>query len=74
MTGIPMGLSPAEGKARATIMLGLLVLRSALATFSAAFGGLGVFFIYHSFWTPSLSAYALMFLGTATAIQLTTRR
>jgi len=55
-------------------MLGLLVLRSALETFSAAFGGLGVFFIYHSFWTPSLSAYALMFLGTATAIQLTTRR
>ena len=32
------------------------------------FGGLGMFFLYYSFSNPILAAYALMFLGTASAI------
>ncbi len=54
-------------------MLHMLVMRSALTTFSTLFGSLGVFFLYNSFATPQLSVYALMFLGTATAIELTSR-
>ena len=55
-------------------MLGLTVMRTALCTFSTVFGGLGIFFTWHSFSTPSLSVYALVFLGTATAITVATRR
>ena len=35
---------------------------------SSVFGGLGVFFLYHSFAVPAVRAYALIFLGSATAI------
>lgn len=55
-------------------MLALFILRSALSTFSAVFGGLGVYFVIKSFDRPHLAIYALMFLGIATAIELTTKR
>jgi hypothetical protein len=49
-------------------MLGLVLLQGALSAMSAVFGGLGIFFLYHSFSHAALSAYALIFLGSATAI------
>ena len=53
-------------------MLEALVLRGALSAFSTMFGSLGVFFTYLSFLKPALGAQALMFLGTASAIVVTT--
>lgn len=55
-------------------MLALFLLRSALSTVSAVFGGFGVFFVIHSFSRPSMASYALMFLGVATAIELTAKK
>jgi len=49
-------------------MLGLRLLRMTLSVFSTMFGSLGVFSLYLSFLDPRLGAYALVFLGTATAI------
>ena len=50
-------------------MLGLWVLRSALSTFSLVFGSLGIFFLISSLDVPHLAIYAVMFLGTVTAIE-----
>ena len=50
-------------------MLALWVLRSALSTFSLVFGSLGIFFLISSLNEPYLASYAVMFLGTATAIE-----
>ena len=55
-------------------MFALSLLQTALSAFSTVFGGLGIFFLYYSFDTPRLSAYALIFLGTATAIVLSARK
>jgi hypothetical protein len=49
-------------------MQGLTLMRGTLSAMSSVFGGLGVFFLYHSFAVPAVSAYALIFLGSATAI------
>ena len=49
-------------------MLGMGLMRSAISALSTFFGGLGVFFVYYSFMRPEMAAYALMFLGTASAI------
>ena len=49
-------------------MLALVVMRAALWAMSMLLGGLGIFFLYHSFSNPILSAYALIFIGSASAI------
>ena len=49
-------------------MQALVLMQGALSAVSSLFGGLGVFFLYHSFAVPAVSAYALIFLGSATAI------
>ena len=49
-------------------MLGMGLMRTAMSALSALFGGLGVFFLYYSFMRPEMAAYALMFIGTASAI------
>jgi putative Mn2+ efflux pump MntP len=49
-------------------MLALVVMRAALWAMSMLFGGLGIFFLYHSLSNPILSAYALIFIGCASAI------
>ena len=56
------------------VMFALSLLQTTLSTFSTLFGGLGIFFLYYSFDSPRLSAYALIFLGTATAIVLSTKK
>lgn len=55
-------------------MLALALLRTALSSLSALFGGLGVFFIYLSFGRGAFLSYALMFFGAATAIVVTAPR
>src|SRR5258708_5517064 len=55
------------------VMFALSLLQTSLSAVSTVFGGLGIFFLYYSFDVPELSAYALMFLGTATAIVLSRR-
>jgi hypothetical protein len=55
-------------------MLHVTMMRGALSSLSALFGGFGVFFLYHSFGDQDLGAYALMFLGTATAMVFSTRQ
>ena len=54
-------------------MLSFILMRSVLSAVATVFGGLGVFFLISSFDTPHLGSYAVMFLGTATAIQLSKR-
>ena len=50
-------------------MLASVVMRAALQAMSMLFGGLGIFFLYYSFSSdPGLSAYALIFIGSASAI------
>ena len=49
-------------------MLGMGLMRTAMSALSTLFGGLGMFFLYYSFMRPEMAAYALMFLGTASAI------
>jgi hypothetical protein len=49
-------------------MLPLMVMRAALWAMSMLFGGLGIFLLYHSISNPILSAYALIFIGSASAI------
>jgi hypothetical protein len=49
-------------------MLGMGLMRTAMSALSTLFGGLGVFFLYYSFMRPEMAAYALMFIGTASAI------
>ena len=49
-------------------MPGMLMLRGTLSAIGTVFGGLGVFFLYCSFIRAEMAVYALMFLGTATAI------
>ena len=49
-------------------MPGLAMLRGTLSALGAVFGGLGMFFLYYSFMNPMMAVYALMFLGTASAI------
>jgi len=49
-------------------MMGLAMMRGTLSAIGVLFGGLGMFFLYYSFMNPILAAYALMFLGTASAI------
>jgi hypothetical protein len=44
-------------------MQGLTLMQGTLSAMSSVFGGLGVFFLYHSFAVPAVSAYALIFLG-----------
>lgn len=55
-------------------MLEMLLLRGALSAFSALFGGLGMFCLFQSFSRPHFAMYALMFLGAATAIQLSFKK
>jgi hypothetical protein len=54
-------------------MLGMGLMRTAMSALSTLFGGLGVFFLYYSFLRPEMAAYALMFLGTASAITWSAR-
>ena len=49
-------------------MPGMGLMRTAMSALATLFGGLGVFFVYYSFMRPEMAAYALMFLGTASAI------
>jgi len=49
-------------------MMGLAMMRGTLSAIGVLFGGLGMFFLYYSFMNPILAAYALIFLGTASAI------
>ena len=53
-------------------MPGLLLLRGTLSAIGTLFGGLGVFFVYYSFMRPQMAAYALIFLGSASAIAWST--
>jgi hypothetical protein len=53
-------------------MMGLAMMRGTLSAIGALFGGLGVFFLYYSFTQPMMAVYALMFLGTASAIAWST--
>ena len=53
-------------------MPGLLLLRGTLSAMGILFGGLGVFFVYYSFMRPQMAAYALIFLGSASAIAWST--
>jgi hypothetical protein len=54
-------------------MLGMGLMRTAMSALSTLFGGLGVFFLYYSFLRPEMAAYALMFIGTASAITWSAR-
>ena len=58
---------------RIETMQALTLMQGALSAVSSLFGGLGVFFLYHSFAVPQVSAYALIFLGSATAIVWSTQ-
>jgi hypothetical protein len=49
-------------------MLDILVMRGALQACSTLLGSLGIFCLYSSFARPGLGAYALVFLGAASAI------
>jgi hypothetical protein len=49
-------------------MPGMVMLRGTLSAIGTVFGGLGVFFLYCSFYRAEYAVYALMFLGSATAI------
>ena len=51
-------------------MLGMVVLRSALAACSTLLGSVGVFFLYLSVLHPALSPHALFFLSAASGIVL----
>ena len=53
-------------------MPGMMLMRGTLSAIGTLFGGLGVFFLYCSFYRPIYAAYALMFLGSATAIAWST--
>jgi hypothetical protein len=44
-----------------------------MSALSTLFGGLGVFFLYYSFLRPEMATYALMFIGTASAITWSAR-
>jgi len=54
-------------------MQALTLMQGALSALSSLFGGLGVFFLYRSFAVPAVSAYALIFLASATAIVWSTQ-
>ena len=57
------------GRESGKMMLASVVMRAALQAMSMLFGGLGIFFLYYSFSSdPGLSAYALIFIGSASAI------
>jgi len=49
-------------------MPGMVMLRGTLSAIGTVFGGLGVFFLYCSFYRAEYAVYSLMFLGSATAI------
>lgn len=49
-------------------MLGIGLLRMAVAVLSTLLGSLGVFFLYLSFMRPDFAAQALVFLCAATAV------
>jgi hypothetical protein len=53
-------------------MPGMMLMRGTLSAIGTLFGGLGVFFLYYSFMRPEMAVYALMFLGTASAIAWST--
>jgi hypothetical protein len=53
-------------------MMGLALMRGTLSAIGVLFGGLGMFFLYYSFTQPMMAVYALMFLGTASAIAWST--
>jgi hypothetical protein len=53
-------------------MPGMMLMRGTLSAIGTLFGGLGVFFLYYSFLRPEMAVYALMFLGTASAIAWST--
>ena len=53
-------------------MMGLAMMRGTLSAIGVLFGGLGMFFLYYSFMRPEMAAYALMFIGTASAIAWST--
>ena len=44
------------------------LLRAAVWAISLVFGGLSIFCLWASFYIPSVAAYAIVFLGAATAI------
>lgn len=62
-----VAISPSN-KARGFAMPGMIMLRGTLSAIGTVFGGLGVFFLYCSFYRAEYAVYALMFLGSATAI------
>jgi hypothetical protein len=49
-------------------MLGLALMRGTISALAAVFGSLGVFFVYFSFMRPEMAGYAVVFLGSASAI------
>lgn len=56
-------------------MIAYQMLRVALQTLSAVFGGIGVFALYVSFYQPVAGLTAILMLGTATAmVRLTEQR
>lgn len=54
-------------------MLSLTILQSALSSLQTLFGSLGVFFVFRSFEVPRLGLQALLCLGAATAIVLSSK-
>jgi hypothetical protein len=55
-------------------MHGLALLHSTISTLAALLGSLGVFFLYYSFMRPEMAGYALVFLGSASAIAWATSK
>lgn len=55
-------------------MQGLALLRTTMSAFATLFGSLGVFFVYYSFMRPEMAGYALVFLGSASAIAWATAK
>jgi len=49
-------------------MTSIALLRGALFALSSGLGGFGIFYLYYSFVYPPVGSYAVVFLGTATAI------
>ena len=55
-------------------MHGLLLLRTTISALAALLGSLGVFFVYYSFMRGEMAGYALVFLGSASAIAWATSK
>ena len=55
-------------------MLGFALLRGTISALATLLGSLGVFFLYLSFLQPQIAGYALVFLGSASAIAWATAK